>query len=37
LWLFEGYESLEHMGQRVVEHPLALRRLLSEAGCCASA
>jgi len=33
LWLFEGYESLEHMGQRVVEHPLArLRRLLSEAG-----
>lgn len=33
LWLFEGYEALEHMGQRVVEHPLArLRRLLSEAG-----
>jgi DNA-binding transcriptional ArsR family regulator len=33
LWLFEGYEALEHMGQRVVEHPLArLRRVLSEAG-----
>jgi DNA-binding transcriptional ArsR family regulator len=33
VWLFEGYEALEHMGQRVVEHPLArLRRVLSEAG-----
>ena len=33
LWLFEGYEALEHTGQRVVEHPLArLRRVLSEAG-----
>jgi len=33
LWLFEGYETLEHSGQRVVEHPLArLRRVLSEAG-----
>jgi DNA-binding transcriptional ArsR family regulator len=33
LWLFEGYEALEHLGQRVVEHPLArLRRVLSDAG-----
>jgi ArsR family transcriptional regulator len=33
LWVFEGYEMLEHSGQRVIEHPLArLRRLLREAG-----
>ena len=33
LWLFERYESLESVGERIVEHPLArLRRLLSEAG-----
>jgi ArsR family transcriptional regulator len=33
LWVFEGYEMLEHSGQRIVEHPLArLRRLLREAG-----
>jgi DNA-binding transcriptional ArsR family regulator len=33
LFLFEGYESLERPGERIVEHPLArLRRLLGEAG-----
>ena len=33
LWLFERYESLEGVGERVVEHPLArLRRLLGESG-----
>ena len=33
LWMFEGYDTLESAGARVVEHPLArLRRLLSDAG-----
>ncbi|HEX4387321.1 MAG TPA: metalloregulator ArsR/SmtB family transcription factor [Steroidobacteraceae bacterium] len=33
LWLFERYESLEGVRERVVEHPLArLRRLLAENG-----
>jgi DNA-binding transcriptional ArsR family regulator len=33
LWIFERYESLESVGERVVEHPLArLRRQLAEAG-----
>jgi ArsR family transcriptional regulator len=33
LWIFEPYESLEGVRQRVIEHPLArLRRLLGAAG-----
>jgi DNA-binding transcriptional ArsR family regulator len=33
LWLFERYESLEGLRERVVEHPLArLRRLLGDVG-----
>ena len=33
LWIFEPYESLEGLRERVVEHPLArLRRLLGAAG-----
>ena len=33
LWLFQGYDALEGVRERVVEHPLArLRRLLGEAG-----
>jgi DNA-binding transcriptional ArsR family regulator len=33
LWIFEPYEALEGIGQRVIEHPLArLRRLLGAAG-----
>jgi DNA-binding transcriptional ArsR family regulator len=33
VWLFERYESLEGLRERVVEHPIArVRRLLNEAG-----